>query len=72
MEFQSYLFFYDKLEKSNYFLELAIQHADLPLDDRLVQHLSKDPVSDGGQLDMMQNLLQVCYPCNLIRSWPTC
>ncbi|KAG8885814.1 hypothetical protein FRB97_009520 [Tulasnella sp. 331] len=55
---QSYLFFYDKLEKSNFFLELSIQHADLPIDDRLINHLSKDPIGDGGQLDMAINLLE--------------
>ncbi|KAG9031939.1 hypothetical protein FRB95_002075 [Tulasnella sp. JGI-2019a] len=55
---QSYLFFYDKLEKSNFFLELSILHADLPIDDRLIRHLSSDPIGDGGQLDMAVNLLE--------------
>ncbi|KAJ2911451.1 hypothetical protein MD484_g8963, partial [Candolleomyces efflorescens] len=55
---QSYLFFWDKLNKSNYYLELMIQHSDLPLDDRLVQHLSSDLISDGGQWDMAVNLLE--------------
>jgi bleomycin hydrolase len=55
---QSYLFIYDKLEKSNYYLELSIQHADLPLDDRLINHLASNPVNDGGQFDMAANLLQ--------------
>ncbi|KIO30374.1 hypothetical protein M407DRAFT_69333 [Tulasnella calospora MUT 4182] len=56
---QSYLFFYDKLEKSNHFLELSIEHADLPLDSRLITHLNSDPVGDGGQLDMAVNLIEV-------------
>ncbi|KAF9010661.1 bleomycin hydrolase [Cyathus striatus] len=55
---QSYLFFWDKLNKSNYYLELMIQHADLPVDDRLVNHLSGDLISDGGQWDMAVNLLE--------------
>lgn len=55
---QSYLFFWDKLNKSNYYLELMIQHSDLPLDDRLVQHLSSDLISDGGQWDMSINLME--------------
>ncbi|KAF8891634.1 peptidase C1B, bleomycin hydrolase [Infundibulicybe gibba] len=55
---QSYLFFWDKLNKSNYFLELAIQNAHLPIDDRLVNHLSGDLISDGGQWDMSVNLLE--------------
>jgi bleomycin hydrolase len=46
------------LNKSNYYLELSIQHADLPLEDRLVHHLSDDLISDGGQWDMICNLLE--------------
>jgi len=56
---QSYLFLYDKLNKANYYLELSIQHADLPLDDRLIVHLASQPVEDGGQWDMAVNLLIV-------------
>lgn len=55
---QSYLFFWDKLNKSNYYLELMIQHADLPIDDRLITHLSGDLISDGGQWDMSVNLIE--------------
>ncbi|KAF8813941.1 peptidase C1B, bleomycin hydrolase [Phlegmacium glaucopus] len=55
---QSYLFFWDKLNKSNYYLELMIEHADLPVDDRLINHLSADLISDGGQWDMVVNLIE--------------
>ncbi|THH05041.1 hypothetical protein EW145_g5087 [Phellinidium pouzarii] len=55
---QSYLFFWDKLNKSNYYLELAIKNADLPLDNRVVDYLSDDLISDGGQWDMAVNLLE--------------
>jgi bleomycin hydrolase len=55
---QSYLFFYDKLEKANYYLENSIELADKELDDRLVQYLSTGPLSDGGQWDMVVNLLE--------------
>ncbi|PFH49774.1 hypothetical protein AMATHDRAFT_62530, partial [Amanita thiersii Skay4041] len=55
---QSYLFFWDKLNKSNYYLELMIQHADLPVDDRLITHLSGDLISDGGQWDMVVNVME--------------
>ncbi|KAK7472862.1 bleomycin hydrolase [Stygiomarasmius scandens] len=55
---QSYLFFWDKLNKSNYYLELMIENADLPIDDRVVNHLSGDLISDGGQWDMAVNLLE--------------
>ncbi|KAG9111192.1 hypothetical protein FRC07_008088, partial [Ceratobasidium sp. 392] len=55
---QSYLFFADKLEKANFYLELSIHHADLPLDSRLISHLATSPISDGGQWDMARNLLE--------------
>jgi len=55
---QSYLFFWDKLNKANYYLELMIEHAELPVDDRLINHLSDDLISDGGQWDMVVNLLE--------------
>ncbi len=59
---QSYLFFWDKLNKANYYLELTIQEAGRPLDDRLISHLAGDLISDGGQWDMVVNLLEVDEP----------
>lgn len=35
-----------------------IQHADLPVDDRLINHLSGDLISDGGQWDMVVNIME--------------
>lgn len=55
---QSYLFFWDKLEKANYYLENILDTLEEPLDGRLVQRLMFDPVSDGGQWDMVANLVQ--------------
>ncbi|KAI1080181.1 peptidase C1B, bleomycin hydrolase [Whalleya microplaca] len=55
---QAYLFFWDKLEKSNYFLENIIDTAQEDLDSRLVQRILADPVSDGGQWDMVYNLVE--------------
>ncbi|KAG2106882.1 peptidase C1-like family-domain-containing protein [Suillus cothurnatus] len=55
---QSYLFFWDKLNKSNYYFELSIQNAELPIDDRLVNFLADDLISNGGQLEMVVNLLE--------------
>ncbi|MCR4715981.1 MAG: C1 family peptidase [Lachnospiraceae bacterium] len=54
---QNYLFFYDKLEKSNYFLENVIKTIDEPVDGRLYQFLNSDPLCDGGQWDMIVNLV---------------
>jgi bleomycin hydrolase len=49
---QAYLFFHDKLEKANYFLEQVLDTVDTDLDSRLVQTLLASPVGDGGQWDM--------------------
>ncbi|CAM9135594.1 unnamed protein product [Pylaiella littoralis] len=54
---QSYLFFWDKFEKCNYFLENVLLTKDKPLEGRLLQHLLKEPICDGGQWDMVTNLL---------------
>ena len=63
---QAYLFFWDKLEKANWFFEQIIDTADEDLDGRLVQALLSDPVGDGGQWDMLANLVAkyglVCPP----------
>lgn len=56
---QAWLFFWDKIEKANYFLESIIETADEEaLDSRLVQALMASPVGDGGQWDMVFNLIQ--------------
>jgi len=54
---QSYLFFWDKLEKANYFLEQILDTVEVPTDDRLISTLLQAPVSDGGQWDMIINLV---------------
>lgn len=55
---QSYLFFYDKLEKANFFLENIIDTADEDLDSRLLQFLFSGAVNDGGQWDMIVNVIE--------------
>lgn len=45
---QSYLFFYDQLEKSNLFLQAVIDHAKEPLDTQVNTWLFHNPLSDGG------------------------
>ncbi len=54
---QAYPFFYDKLEKSNHFLENIIETIDQPLDSREVAFLLTDPLGDGGQWDMFASLI---------------
>lgn len=46
---QNYNFFYDQLEKSNLFLQTIIDTHTLPMDDKKVEWLFKNPMSDGGQ-----------------------
>ena len=40
------------------FLENIIKLADLEIDNRLIQYLVNEPVNDGGQWDMVVNLLE--------------
>ena len=54
---QSYFMFWDKLEKSNYFLESIISTHEMDWNSRLVMHLLSDPIQDGGQWDMWINLV---------------
>ena len=55
---EAYPLFFDKLEKSNWFLENIIATTDEPLDGRLVAYLLTDPVGDGGQWDMFKSLVK--------------
>ena len=55
---QNYTFFWDKLEKSNYFYENIIATADLETSDRKVSWLLQTPQQDGGQWDMIVALIQ--------------
>ncbi len=55
---ESYPFFWDKLEKANYFLESIIETKDEPTDGRLIQHLLSGPIQDGGQWDMFKGILE--------------
>jgi bleomycin hydrolase len=55
---QNYTLFWDKLERSNYFLEAMLETAQLPLDDRTVAFLLANPLGDGGQWNMFVNLVK--------------
>lgn len=46
---QNYNFFYDQLEKANLFLQGMIDNAAKPEDDKMVEWLMRNPLSDGGQ-----------------------
>ena len=51
----NYLSFYDKLEKANNFLELVIENARKPLNDRMMEYVLGG-VGDGGYWDMATDL----------------
>lgn len=55
---QNYTLFYDKLEKANYFLENILDTLEEPTEGRLISHLLRDPLGDGGQWDMLCNLIE--------------
>lgn len=54
---QNYTFFYDKLEKSNYFYENIIKTADRPISDRSVLYLLDTPQQDGGDWDLITAII---------------
>ncbi|MDO4670376.1 MAG: C1 family peptidase [Aerococcus sp.] len=54
---QNYPLFWDKLEKSNYFLTSIIETVEEPQDSRLIWHLLQAPIEDGGQWEMFAGLL---------------
>ena len=55
---QTYLFFWDKFERANYFLEAMIETSDRPVDDRVVAWLLDHPLDDGGQWNMFASLVE--------------
>ena len=54
---QIYNFFFDQLEKSNMFLQGIIDTRKKPQDDRLVEWLFKNPLSDGGTFTGVADLV---------------
>jgi len=55
---QNYTLFWDKFERSNYFLEEILATRDRHVDDRLVAFLLGEPLSDGGQWNMAVNIIK--------------
>ncbi|XP_066596077.1 bleomycin hydrolase [Prorops nasuta] len=68
---QSYLFFWDKVERSNHFLHNIVKTAKQGelVTSRLVSFILFNPLEDGGQWDMLANLVnkygvvpKACFP----------
>lgn len=53
----NYSFFWDQLEKANLFLQGIIDTRDKPMNDRTVEWLFKNPLSDGGQFTGVFDIL---------------
>jgi len=68
---QAHLFYWDKIERANYFLQNIILTAKRGEDvtSRTVSYILNDPINDGGQWDMVVNLVtkhglmpKKCFP----------
>lgn len=58
MEFSEvYLFFYDQLEKANLFLQAVIDTRAKDMDDKTVEWLFRNPLSDGGTFTGVADLI---------------
>jgi bleomycin hydrolase len=55
---EAYLFFWDKLDKANYFLETIIATRDRDIDDRELQAILDQPIPDGGWWNYAVNLIE--------------
>ena len=55
---QTYIYFFDKLEKANWFLSAMAELKDRDITDRTVTKLMDDPIDDGGQWSMFVALVE--------------
>ena len=53
----NYLFFYHKLEMSNFFLHMIAKYRKEPTNSRMNNFFLKEPVRDGGNWNMILNLV---------------
>jgi len=55
---QTYQMFFDKIEKTNYFLENILETLDEKTDSRIIMWLLNAPLNDGGQWDMFTSIVE--------------
>ncbi|MDE6491592.1 MAG: C1 family peptidase [Lactobacillus sp.] len=55
---QSYLFFWDRIERANIFFNHILETAAKPIDDRTVHYYMQAPDTDGGQWHMAVSLIR--------------
>jgi aminopeptidase C len=54
---QSFLFFYDVIEKSNYFLNQIVKFSNEEVNSRMNNIILSEPLSDGGNWNMILNIV---------------
>ena len=55
---QNYLFFYDKLEKSNYFLNVMYESKNENITSQKLRYFLNEPIGDGGYWKSAVNLIE--------------
>jgi bleomycin hydrolase len=55
---QNYLFFYDKLEKCQYFLQIMYKKKDKDITSQSIKYFFDKPITDGGFWNMACNLIK--------------
>lgn len=55
---QSYLFFWDRIERANIYFDHILETADQDIDDRTVKFYLRAPDTDGGQWHMAVSLIR--------------
>ena len=55
---QSFLFFYDIIEKSNFFLNQIVKFSNEEVNSRMNNIILSEPLSDGGNWNMILNLVK--------------
>ena len=66
---QAYLYFWDKMEKANFFLEKAIARANLDIRDPKLRRIFANPIPDGGYWQNAVDLIKK-YGCAPQESMP--
>ena len=55
---QAWTLYWDKLERTNWFLNQMVALIDEPLEGRVMSFMLTDPLCDGGQWDMLVSLVK--------------
>ena len=60
---QAYNFFYDQHGKEQPFSSRHIDTRKKPIDDKMVEWLFRNPLSDGGQFTGVSDLIEKIWAC---------